>query len=253
MATTIHQRLACWASDYTAVSDEWWKELYDAGVRVAVLQLQDARDKDGQWVPVTRKKVDALKAIGLRVWGAIRPSGNPLHGGIWTPEEAAEWFAGEKLRLGLQGKEANFEQEVQKADLAGTGWSDKYTARFRTLCPTLPAQLVTYPVEGLNHAPYIARGFRVSVETFSPTRLWEWSPAWISDWCQRIGWAKGRIKVCVPVHTIDGARSPIDKTAAMWKGGGEIGGTLYPINQAMPPNEYLVPLVKALIDAECAR
>lgn len=245
---TVHQRCAIWSSDYTAVSDEWLAELYAAGAGVYSVQLQDAGS-------IPRGKVGGWKAMGYRVFGAIRPSGAPLHepGRLWSPVETADWFASEKRRLALNGLQANFEDEVQQADLAGTGWSETFTARFRALCPTLPAQLVTYPVEGLDHAPYIARGFRVSVETFSPTNLWEWSPAWIMDWCQRIGWAKGRIKVCVPVHMIDGGRASIEQTVAFWKAGAEIGGTLYPINQAMPPNEYLVPLVKGLIAAGCAR
>lgn len=255
---TQHQRIACWTSDHTAVSHEWWQELYDAGARVAVLHLQDARDSDGNWIPVPRDYVDKLKAQGWKVWGAVRPSGNPLGGELWTPQETVGWATSEQREKGLNGLSLNGEQEVQQADLRGEGWSKAFAPEIRRMRPNLPMQLNTYPVEGLDHAPYIAAGFRLSGQTYSPTSLWEWPPAWYvnaqgTGWAQRVGWPKAKNKLCLPVHTIDGERATVEDTVHRMKAAGVVGCTLFPVNQSMPPSGFLVPLIKGLIAAGCAR
>ena len=245
---TVHQRVALFIIDHGSVSTEWLRELHTAGARVLKVHLQDHG-------PLPADKMREWSALGYKLWGAVRPSGQPLHesGHLWTPEETVQFIRSEKRRLASEGTtmhgiDCNFEQEIQQADVQGTGWSRLFTERFRLAMPTLPAQLDTYPVEGLDHLAYRDKGFRVTCQTYSPVNHWAWTPAWIMDWLQRVGWPKAQCKITLPVHEINGVRPWIPATVSMMKqAGGVKGCTLYPVESAMPPTAYLAELVRLLI------
>lgn len=189
MAITIHQRVALWLWHWNTgpgwVRDAQSAELRslkDAGARVIRVHLQD----DGV---LPRDLVDAWKAAGWKVWGAFRPSHQPLGGVLWDATQAAEWAASEKRRLGLHGLDANFEDEVRGGDLnSGGGWSEAFARRFRELCPTLPSALDTYygsAAGGMNLGAYVSRAFRMNVQTYwGAEGIYDDPVPRIVEWCK---------------------------------------------------------------------
>jgi hypothetical protein len=190
MAPTIHQRAHLilwnwrdgpgWCRDPGSPE---LRELYTAGARVLRVHLQD----NGQ---IPRGLVDGWRAQGWKVWGMNRPSGDPLGGRVWGAEETANWCLSERNRLGLQGMDFNFEEEVRAADVESNGsWSRSFTRRWRSIqWSGLPSHLDTYFgsfAGGMENA-YTPRpaNFRMSVQTFwgQPPVIWADPPTRIVSW-----------------------------------------------------------------------
>lgn len=178
---TIHQRVHLWLWHWRTGGYDApvLKLLREDGARVLRVQLQD----DG---PIPRERVDLWKSLGLRVWGAIRPSYDPLGPGTWTPRQTAEFARDEKRRLALDGMDFNFERDVMLADIeTGGAWSAEFVSLFRSFCPTLPACLDTVFGDfagGINNV--YTPGMRMNVQTYwGPEGTWDDPPTNIVKWC----------------------------------------------------------------------
>jgi hypothetical protein len=192
---TVHQRAHLWLWHHRD-GPGWcrnpesaeWKALWDAGARVIRVQLQD------DW-PVPRSLVDGWRDVGRvtgrpwKVWGAIRPSHEPLGGDIWTPMQTADFAASEKRLLSLQGMDFNFEREVRDEDTASGGWwSGEFVSVFRRLWPNLPCALDTVFGDfagGINNVYTPApAGMRMNVQTYwGPEGIYDDPVPNIVKWC----------------------------------------------------------------------
>lgn len=187
MAITIHQRVHLWlwhwrdGPGWVRSNSDELRALRADGARVIRVQLQDDGD-----VPDTL--VALYHSMGFKVWGAIRPSGAPLEapGTVWYPEQTALFGKSERVRLGLNGIDWNFEREVRDQDTATNGWwSSTFKTRARQLMPTLPMVLDTVYGDfagGINNV--YTPDFRMNVQTYwGPEGTWDDPPTNIVKWC----------------------------------------------------------------------
>lgn len=196
---------ALWVNDYNAMPKEVAKPLFDAGYRIIVAQLQDHGD-------VSKERVSDWKEIGYKVGGAIRPSGEPYYpsGQTWAPNLTATFARAEKVRLGLSLMHFNNEAEIKEADAEGP-WSEDFCNSYRMRCPSLPSFLNTYRgAEGINHAPYIAKNFRLSVQTADANSVWAHPPTEFIKWATAIGWGRGYVRPTYAVTEVKGEWMDID-------------------------------------------
>jgi len=208
------------------------------GMRVLRVQLQD----DG---PLDPENVKLWRALGFKVWGAVRPSNQPLHNGTWTPHEAAEFFRDEKLRMiragtNLAGADWNFEREVRDADNATTPhgqWSAQFVPYFRSFCPTLPAHLDSVYGDfagGINNV--YTPGIRFSVQTYwGAEGLWDDPPTNIVKWCAGAQPVIPKAVVKLLVRVVPNSAGQLPDWEAVfsdWKASGLLGGSWYYIDGA---------------------
>lgn len=201
----LYAQPALWVNDYNAMPREVAGPLYGAGYRIIVVQLQDHGD-------VNPERVRDWRALGYKVGGAIRPSGEPYYpsGQTWAPNLTATYASAEKSRLGLALMHFNFEAEIKAADAEGP-WSSDFCAAWRARRPSLPSFLNTYRgAEGINHAPYIAKNFRLSVQTADANSVWAHPPTEFTKWAVAIGWKKGYVRPTYAVTEVNGQWMDID-------------------------------------------
>jgi len=213
-----------------SASDEL-RQLRADGAGVIRIQLQD----DGE-VPLWL--VDLYKYFGYKVWGAIRPSGDPLGGSLWSPWAAAGFGDSERRRLGLNGIDWNFEREVRLADAeSGGAWSRQFKPAFRARQPRVACALDTVFGDFAGGIENVyTPGFRMNVQTYwGGEGIYDDPVPKIVEWCAG---AQPKISKAVvkPVFRVTRNNNGelLDRSLAISdsKKAGTIGNVLYYIDGA---------------------